>query len=466
MTIVPVEDYRQWRERAREFLREHTVPEQVFWRDAAESQGAFENLSEEPVAPARKGPSPRVPKQFLDMAPAVACFRDPERWNLMYRVLYRLTHGEPNLLAIEVDDDVRRMLLMSKAVGRDIHKMTAFVRFRKIGREGGEEFIAWHRPDHSIVERAAPFFARWFGSMHWAILTPDRSVYYDTRQLRFGPGVPQSDAPESDELEELWRTYYSSIFNPARVKVKAMKAEMPVRHWATLPEAQLIPDLLAQAGARTSRMAKAQLPSARLFIPKDATLDELKRAAAGCRACSLCENATQTVFGEGPVNARVVMVGEQPGDSEDLQGRPFVGPAGQLLDRAMREAGIDRSKLYPTNAVKHFKFEREGKRRIHQKPRGVEVAACHPWLEAELAALRPELLVCLGATAAQSLAGKDFQISRERGIFFPHAAAQALIATIHPSAILRMPDPGRRQSEYENFVADLKLVGNRMATLQ
>ncbi|MDQ6706380.1 MAG: UdgX family uracil-DNA binding protein, partial [Acidobacteriota bacterium] len=349
--------------------------------------------------------------------------------------------------------------------GRDIHKMTAFVRFRKIEREDREEFVAWHRPDHRIVERAAPFFVRRFGSMHWAILTPDRSAYYDTRQLRFGRGVPKSEAPRSDDLEELWRTYYSAIFNPARVKVKAMKAEMPVRHWATLPEAQLIPDLLAQAGGRTSRMAKEQLPSARLFVPENATLHELKHAAAGCRACSLCENATQTVFGEGPVNARVVVVGEQPGDSEDLQGRPFVGPAGQLLDRALREAGIDRSKLYLTNAVKHFKFERDGKRRIHQKPRGVEVAACYPWLEAEIAALRPELLVCLGATAAQSLAGKDFQISRERGILFPHAAARALIATIHPSAILRMPDPGRRQSEYENFVADLKVVRERMALL-
>ena len=462
MNIVAVASYQDWRDKARTYVREHISPRQLLWRDADDDQTTFEGLFEAGLELKATGAATRVPKPFLDLAAAVACFRDPERWNLLYRVLYRLTHGEPNLLEIEVDNDSRRLLLMAKAVGRDIHKMTAFVRFRRIEHEGEEEFVAWHRPDHLVVARAAPFFVRRFGSMRWAILTPDRSAYFDREQLRFGPGLPRSEAPRADVLEDLWRTYYASMFNPARVKVKAMKAEMPIRHWATLPEAQLIPDLLGTAEKRVIRMSAEQPASARLFIPANGSLDDLRSAASNCRACRLCEPATQTVFGEGPADARVVMVGEQPGDQEDLRGRPFVGPAGQLLDQALRDADIDRSLLYLTNAVKHFKFHREGKRRIHEKPRGVEIAACKPWLEAEISAVRPELLVCLGSTAAQSLAGKDFQVTRERGVFFPHASGRTLFATIHPSAILRMPDAARKQDEYQRFVADLKLVKQRM----
>ncbi|MDQ6699363.1 MAG: UdgX family uracil-DNA binding protein [Acidobacteriota bacterium] len=466
MTIATAASYQDWRDKARIYLRNRVSPGQLMWRDAHDDQTALEGLFDTASRPAAAGPAPRVPKKFIELAGAVACFRDPERWNLLYRVVYRLTHGAPHLLEIEVDDDIRKLLLMAKSVGRDIHKMTAFVRFRRIERDGAEEFVAWHRPDHLIVDRAAPFFVRRFGSMRWAILTPDRSAYFDTEQLRFGPGLPRSEAPQADVLEDLWRAYYASMFNPARVKVKAMKAEMPIRHWATLPEAQLIPDLLGAADRRVTHMSEKQPTSARLFIPPDAEIDELRSAASQCRACRLCEQATQTVFGEGPANARVMMVGEQPGDHEDLQGRPFVGPAGQLLDRALRDAEIDRAALYMTNAVKHFKFHRDGKRRIHEKPRGVEIAACKPWLDAEISAVRPELLVCLGSTAAQSLIGRDFQVTRERGVFFPRASGQTLLATIHPSAILRMPDAARKEDEYRQFVEDLKSVKQRMTTSQ
>jgi uracil-DNA glycosylase len=194
------------------------------------------------------------------------------------------------------------------------------------------------------------------------------------------------------------------------------------------------------------------------LIPARATLPALRRAAAGCRACDLWKRGTQTVFGEGATHAAVMLVGEQPGDREDLEGRPFVGPAGRLLDVCLERAGIDRSAAYVTNVVKHFKWEPRGKKRIHQKPNATEIAACRPWLDAELAVVRPTVLVCLGATAAQALLGRSFRVTQHRGEFVPSSLAPYVTATVHPSSILRAPDDETRQAETERFVADLKSV--------
>ena len=188
------------------------------------------------------------------------------------------------------------------------------------------------------------------------------------------------------------------------------------------------------------------------------SLAAVREAAKNCRACHLYKHATQTVFGEGPPRARVMLVGEQPGDAEDLAGRPFVGPAGKLLDRALAEAGLDRRIAYLTNVVKHFKFEPRGKRRIHAKPNGAEIAACRPWLDAEIALVKPRVLVCLGATAAQALLGRTFKVSRQRGTFVPSPLAPRVTATVHPSSILRAPDEASRRAEMQRFVRDLKLV--------
>jgi uracil-DNA glycosylase len=198
--------------------------------------------------------------------------------------------------------------------------------------------------------------------------------------------------------------------------------------------------------------------SAAAYVPERPTLPRLRTAAAGCRGCPLWENATQTVFGEGPAPAELMLVGEQPGDQEDQQGRPFVGPAGRVLDEALELAGIDRRRVYTTNAVKHFKWEARGKRRIHAKPTWSEQMACRPWLEAELAAVRPRVLVCLGATAAQSLLGKQFRVTKERGRWLDSDLAEHVTATIHPSAILRQRDTESRHRELAAFVADLELV--------
>jgi DNA polymerase len=213
-------------------------------------------------------------------------------------------------------------------------------------------------------------------------------------------------------------------------------------------------------------MPKAKAVSAAPFVPASREIPVLAKAAQSCQGCELYLNATQAVFGEGPSAARVIMVGEQPGDSEDRQGKPFVGPAGRLLDKALEEAGIDRNEVYVTNAVKHFKFVERGKRRLHQKPRISEVTACKPWLEAEVSAVHPEIIVCLGATAAQAILGPKFRITRERGTFLPHAWAQWITTTVHPSSILRAPDAERRQDEYRLFVADLKGVRERLGPVR
>jgi uracil-DNA glycosylase family protein len=194
------------------------------------------------------------------------------------------------------------------------------------------------------------------------------------------------------------------------------------------------------------------------LVPPNPTIKKLQEAARDCRACPLWKTGTQTVFGEGSRHAKVVFVGEQPGNEEDLAGKPFVGPAGKLLDRALVEAGIDRGEVYVTNTVKHFKWEPKGKRRLHKKPNGREIAACRPWLEAELAVLKPKVLVCLGATAAQALLGKEFRVSQQRGEFVGSELAEHAVATVHPSSILRAPDDETRHEEMARFVADLKKV--------
>ncbi|HKF43156.1 MAG TPA: UdgX family uracil-DNA binding protein [Thermoanaerobaculia bacterium] len=202
----------------------------------------------------------------------------------------------------------------------------------------------------------------------------------------------------------------------------------------------------------------AALESAAPLIPERPTLPKLREAARGCQACPLWERGTQTVFGEGGRSARVMLVGEQPGDREDIEGKPFVGPAGRLLDKCLEEAGIDRSDAYVTNVVKHFKWEPSGKKRIHQKPNSLEIAACRPWLEAEIALVQPEVLVCLGATAAQALLGASFKVTKHRGAFVKSELAPHVTATVHPSSILRAPDDAARRVATKAFVRDLKKV--------
>jgi uracil-DNA glycosylase len=198
------------------------------------------------------------------------------------------------------------------------------------------------------------------------------------------------------------------------------------------------------------------------LLPEQPTLPEVRDISKGCKACDLYKRGTQTVFGEGPSRAEIMMVGEQPGDAEDIAGHPFVGPAGRLLDRALEEAGIDRSRVYVTNVVKHFKWEPRGKRRIHAKPNAAEIGACRPWLETEIALVKPRILVCLGATAAQALLGRSFKVTKQRGEFVASPLAPLATATVHPSSILRAPDEEARRQEMKAFVDDLKKVARKL----
>ena len=354
--------------------------------------------------------------------------------------------------------------------------MKAFVRFRRVEdaeSSEGETFVAWFEPAHRVTEAAAPFFVRRFANMRWSILTPDVCAHWDLKELVFTPGADPADAPSADALEDYWRTYYASIFNPARLKVAAMQKEMPKRYWRNLPEAGLIPELIAQAEARTSEMVR-QAPSeperrivrAALRANRDAPYDgrpaaSLEEVAAGvqlCRRCDLWREATQGVPGEGPSSARLMFVGEQPGDQEDLAGRPFVGPAGQMLDRALGEARVPRAETYVTNAVKHFKHELRGKRRIHQTPNTAEVSACRWWLDAERRLVRPRVVVALGATAGLAVFGKPTPIAkfRQQALQLPDQGQG--VVTYHPSYLLRVPDAEAKARAYALFVEDLRFA--------
>lgn len=448
MHTVEVDDFDGWRHRARGLLQQCVLPSEVDFCSPS-AQPLLSGFDAEPVGGSddslpvhRRNASPSVSAEFLKRARLVACHRDSRRWNLLYRLLWRLTNGEPRLLEMAFDDDVHLSSLLAKSVSRDAHKAQAFVRFRRIETEEGERYIAWHRPDHRILKLVGPFFSRRFKSMDWTILTPDESARWDGNSLTYGPGAPASAAPSADDLEELWRSYYRSTFNPARIKLAMMRREMPARYWAALPETQLLPDMLAEAPSRVEKMleyaaAGPRPVTAADFLPQARDYESLANGAAGCRGCDLCSRATQTVFGRGRVDASMMLVGEQPGDEEDRRGEPFVGPAGQVLSEALATAGLAREEVYLTNAVKHFHWEPRGKQRLHKKPPSRVVSACRPWLEAELALVRPRVLVCLGVTAAQSVLGRDTRFLKERGASFASDVCERTIITWHPAAILR-----------------------------
>ena len=483
MHVVTLEndtDFAGWRQAARRLVMNHVEPADIIWHIKGGAHDLLEELSA-PVLPEPVEGTFNVPAKFIELARTAILHRAPQRFALLYRLLFRLKSNH-DLLEIATDPDVAELTAMAKAVRRDEHKMHAFVRFREIGRERQARYVAWFEPEHHIVELAAPFFARRFADMPWSILTPDLCAHWDGSRISFTPGVAKAEAPSEDRLEEVWRRYYASIFNPARLKVKAMEKEMPKKYWQNLPEASLIKPLIASATQRTGAMiaepgtephkpqkrveetAMTRKPKAKESKTHDdaADLETLREEAAHCRACPLWKNATQTVFGEGPAHAPIMLVGEQPGDKEDLAGHPFVGPAGQMLDRALEEAGIDRTKVYVTNAVKHFKFVPRGKIRLHQKPATPEIKACRQWYERELAAIRPALVVALGATAAQSVFGKITPVNKSRGHVVDLPDGIKAMVTVHPSYLLRLPDADAKAREYERFIEDLKLAAQAM----
>jgi DNA polymerase len=468
-------DLKEWRDAARAFLMAGVAPENVDWRVADDAGGLFEG--EDDALPPAMEPARavNVPPAFLRTAEGVICHSDPSRFSLLYRMLFRLSQDR-NLLQVATDADVIAAHRMSKSVGRDYHKMTAFVRFKELplaeGEAGRRRFIAWFEPDHFIVERVAPFFQRRFNDMDWLIMTPKGSASWDGQELRVND-EPAEKPDLRDDTDDLWRIYYASIFNPARLKVKAMTKEMPKKYWKNLPEAELIPGMIAGAEASVLEMARRQASEPLPFhhriqeaaarapvpaMPAAGTLEGLKAQARSCTRCDIYCRATQTVFGEGPAEAKTMFVGEQPGDQEDLAGRPFVGPAGKLFNDTLKEVGIDRHQLYITNAVKHFKYEPRGKRRIHQKPNMGEVQQCRWWLGQELDLVKPKLVVAMGATALFALTDMKQRLNDVRGEAMEMEEGRTLFVTVHPSYLLRIPDEGRKAEELARFRDDMAAV--------
>jgi probable DNA metabolism protein len=461
VTLATEDDFEGWRDAARGLAEAGVPADAIVWQVEGGEADLFGGSD---PAPPPDGPSFAVPRSFVDLARSAICHSDPERFALLYAMLLKL---RANRRAMEdrADPLLDRLEGLAKEVRRDVHKMHAFVRFREILEDGNTRFVAWFEPDHHIVRRTAGFFVRRFTTMRWSILTPELCVHWDGAVLTESPGATRADAPDGDPVEETWKTYYASIFNPARVKIEAMTKEMPKKYWKNMPETALVAGLIASAQGREAAMIERSEAMPKRESNVEASWAALRDDAAKCTRCDLYRFATQAVFGEGPLDARIIFVGEQPGDQEDLAGRPFVGPAGQLFDAALEQAGIDRSTTYVTNAVKHFKFVLRGKKRIHTKPDTAEIDACRWWQEQERGLIRPAVTVALGATAARSLTGKTLTISRTRDAPLTLDDGSECWVTVHPSFLLRIPEQERRHEESALFVRDLKRIRERVETI-
>ncbi|MEL6101830.1 MAG: UdgX family uracil-DNA binding protein [Pseudomonadota bacterium] len=454
-----------WRAHARGLLGDGIPPQDITWSLGEGPSDLFAGTAHT----ASKFGKLTVPKSFLSLAETVLWHSDPERFARLYALLWRV-RKTPGLMSDRGDRALAKLWEMEKSVRRDKHKMRAFLRFREVGDPSSDRrrFAAWFEPQHRITEPNAEFFARRFGDMDWLIVTPTLTAQFEGGKVTFTAGQSKPNLP-ADGAEDLWITYFRNIFNPARLKVKAMTAEMPKKYWKNMPEAATIPDLIAGAEARVATMRKtapslpplraekilARLPSEDVAPDTPESLQELSKAITGCRRCTLHCAATQPVMGEGPPDAALMIVGEQPGDREDLTGRPFTGPAGQLFDKIAKEAGLDRRSAFVTNAVKHFKFTPRGKRRIHQRPDAGEVEACKWWLDFERRLVRPKLILALGATATGALTGSNRNVTRRRGTIEHTADGTPVLITIHPSYLLRLPDASTRAKEEARFREDL-----------
>ncbi|MBD3728138.1 MAG: UdgX family uracil-DNA binding protein [Sphingomonadales bacterium] len=458
------DDFDAWRTAARALVQARVPPDAVSWREPGGVGDLFAAGGCALPAPPPAAAPARASKRFLDLARHAALHRDPQRFALLYRLLWRL-QAKPGIMEDKADADIAAVENLAKAVRRDSHKMHAFVRFREVAPgdepEAGPHYVAWFEPEHHILRANAGFFVRRFANMRWSILTPAGALHWDGEVLEEGPPALRSDAPCGDPTEDLWRTYYASIFNPARLKVGAMLKEMPRKYWKNMPEAALIPELVAGAQRREAQMVAA---GALDFAERPQTLDSLAQAIHACRNCPIGTLENRAVAGEGPHGAPLMIVGEQPGDQEDEAGRPFVGPAGQLLDRHLERAGIDRRAAYVTNAVKHFKFVQRGKRRLHQSPTAKEIDTCRWWLESERALVRPRLVLALGASAARGVLGRTVSIARERGRPIGLEDGSELWITAHPSYLLRLEGAAQEQ-QARLFDADLAAVQARLAEL-
>jgi len=424
-------DWDGWRRATRALVLAGIDPANVHWSIGHSSHALQEG----------KGTF-NVPKSLIEIASLAIQAREPERFGVLYGLVWRANHGDRPTEQSN-DPDLRLACRLAHAVRAEAHRMRTHLRFMQIEDSTGERALGWYAPAHYVLEANAQLIARRFPKHAFSIVTPERSAHWDGARLLFGAGLRN---PESDDtLSAWWDAHHAAVLDDAH-------------EGCSIPEAEDLDEV----------PHSPETPSADpVVLPLSADRDNLDaaREASTCRRCALFEPATQTVFGEGPAGAQVMFVGEQPGDQEDVIGRPVVGAAGQMLDRAMEEAGIDRRTVYITNAVKHFKFTPRGRRRIHQSPDAEEIAICRFWLDVERVQLRPKLLVLLGGSGARAVLGRQVTISRERGRPFTAPDGQTVFVTVHPSYLLRIPDASAKAREYRAFVRDLTIVRELMDSL-
>lgn len=469
-------DFDGWRTAARSLLAQGIAPEAVDWRVSDTSPGLFDTPEFVPLH--IPGRAFSVSRDFFQLCKTAILYRDPMRFGLLYRLLWRL-HEVPELLQMSFDPDVIKARQMAQAVRRDLHKMKAFVRFREVHIQESEKiwsgFVAWFEPSHFIVEASASFFRERFTNMRWSILTPDICIHWDGKDLSYSPGATKEEKPKPDDEDKLWRAYYRSTFNPARLKISAMQAEMPKKYWHNLPEAELITELVANANKRKDSMLAAQPTEPKRKIVKYTVGEKYDRLSAdvtGTKAVlhrlniemlangefKLAQYSTQAVFGAGATPSNIILLGEQPSEHEDLAGQVFTGPAGTLLDKALNATGVGRSNVYMTNVLKHYAFRLQGTRRVARAPEEREIQAYLPWLRAEIAIVEPTVIVALGPVAARALTGRAMDIEAHRGKRLSLTDGHQLVVTYHPAMILRIADPTTKQLRYAQLVNDLTLA--------
>jgi probable DNA metabolism protein len=422
ITLKNQTDWDGWRHATRALVSSGAEPESLTW-----SVGG--DLS---AVPDGSGTF-NVPRSIISLASLAIQVRNPDRFGLLYSLMWRVNAGEK---LPDDDADLALARRMALSVRADAHRMRTNMRFLPVPEATATRFLGWFEPAHFVLPANARLIARRYAHLALSIVTPDGSAHWDGTTLLFGPGLRR--VADDEALRAWWEDHGTVVLEQATPEVSIPEAE-------SVDEAPRSPDRPA--------LGPVVLPTRP--APE---MSRAAREASTCHRCPLYEPATQTVFGEGPADAPVMFVGEQPGDQEDTIGRPFVGPAGQMMDRAMEEAGIDRRAAYVTNAVKHFKFTPRGRRRIHQTPEVPEIQACGFWLDVERAHVRPRLLVLMGGSAARAVMGRAVTISRERGRPIHLADGQTAFVTVHPSFLLRIPDAATKAREYAAFVRDLKAI--------
>ncbi|MBD9413847.1 TIGR03915 family putative DNA repair protein [Pseudomonas sp. PDM16] len=454
-----------WRSEARRLLLAGAEPHEVSWQAGETGADLLTELATEPPRISAAAP-PRIPRELPELLETAARFRADDRWALLYRILWRVAHGDRTaMLAGDRDGNVLQRRI--KSVHREAHHMHAFLRFReRTPEDGTPNFVAWHEPAHDILDMAAGHFAERLGRASWLIATPDAAALWDGAKMQILRPCPaelsQLARGAEDPGAELWLAYYGSTFNPARLNQDVLESNMPVRFWKDLPEGPLIPQLMSQARAGQQRLAQTasvgELTGKEVLIASDRAQPQRSSSTLldNCRACTLWRDATCAVPGEGPNGARIMLIGDQPGDQEDLAGRPFIGTVGQVLQRALDHAKLSRDTLYLTHAVKHFKWQpgsgpldRSSDRLGVAATQG-EMEACRRWLVQELEQLAPRVIVALGKTALASLL-KTYELPYMNmddllGRPFRHEELWVVVAP-HPAAALNEDGGNQRFNE-------------------